>query len=224
MKQWEDWIIFLGFRDEQYDDAVSAIGKWKESLAVSGLGGDNLRLLSEELFNIPTIRTYHSCCLGLSSMRVANVTIEAGWVDGGGLSQFDKEYEKVKDRDFSDTYIYPFSGGAHLFFQGVHGAEAGKDRLGGGPQLLCQGFGRQRVNSFFPHHPEGSLHHFFSGKLIFGRHRAHPFCLKAPFMGRSVSLLQGPALRSPSPAVHPRAEEAFQGRSFPCQPRFCQYP
>ena len=43
-------------------------------------------------------------------MRVANVTIEAGWVDGGGLYLFDKEYEKVKDRDFSDTYIYPFTG------------------------------------------------------------------------------------------------------------------
>ena len=118
MKQWEDWIIFLGFRDEQYGDAVSAIGKWKKSLAVSGLGGDNLRLLSEELFNVPTIGTYHSCCLGLSSMRVANVTIEAGWVDGGGLSQFDKEYEKVKDRDFSDTYRYPYisAGGRVHFF------------------------------------------------------------------------------------------------------------
>ena len=117
MKQWEDWIIFLGFWDEQYDDAVSAIGKWKESLAVSGLGGDNLHLLSE-LLKTPSIRIYHSCCLGLSSMRVANVTIEAGWVDGGGLSQFDKEYEKVKDRDFSDTYRYPFiyAGGRVHFF------------------------------------------------------------------------------------------------------------
>lgn len=117
MKQWEDWIIFLGFWDEQYGDAVSAIGKWKESLAVSGLGGDNLHLLSE-LLNTPRIRVYHSCCLGLSSMRVANGVIEAGWVDGGGLSQFDKEYEKVKDRDFSDTYRYPYisAGGRVHFF------------------------------------------------------------------------------------------------------------
>lgn len=116
MKQWEDWIIFLGFRDEQYGDAVSAIGKWKESLAVSGPGGDNLHRLSE-LLKTPRIRVYHSCCLGLSSMRVANETIEAGWVDGGGLSQFDKEYEKVKDRDFSDTYIYPFTGnGGRIHF------------------------------------------------------------------------------------------------------------
>lgn len=117
MKQWEDWIIFLGFRDEQYGVAVSAIGKWKESLAVSGLGGDNLRLLSE-LLNTPRIKTYHSCCLGLSSMWVANGVIEAGWVDGGGLSQFDKEYEKVKNRDFSDTYIYPYicAGGRVHFF------------------------------------------------------------------------------------------------------------
>lgn len=118
MKQWEDWIIFLGFWDEQYGDAVSAIGKWKESLAVSGLGGDNLRLLSELLLNIPRTRIYHSCCLGLSSMRVTNGVIEAGWVDGGGLSQFDKEYEKVKERDFSDTYRYPYisAGGRVRFF------------------------------------------------------------------------------------------------------------
>ena len=117
MKQWEDWIIFLGFWDEQYRDAVSAIGKWKESLAVSGLGGDNLHLLSE-LLKTPRIGIYHSCCLGLSSMRVTNGVIEAGWVDGGGLSQFDKEYEKIKDRDFSDTYRYPYisAGGRVRFF------------------------------------------------------------------------------------------------------------
>lgn len=117
MKQWEDWIIFLGFWDEQYCAAVSAIGKWKESLAVSGLCADNLRLLFE-LLNTPRIRSYHSCCLGLSSMRVANGVIEAGWVDGGGLNLLDKEYEKVKDRDFSDTYIYPYigSGGLVRFF------------------------------------------------------------------------------------------------------------
>ena len=117
MKQWEDWIIFLGFRDEQYGDAVDAIREWKESLGRSGLGGDNLHRLSE-LLKTPRIRVYHSCCLGLSSMRVANVTIEAGWVDGGGLYLLHKEYERVKDRDFSDTYIYPFigSGGRVHFF------------------------------------------------------------------------------------------------------------
>ena len=109
MKQWEDWIIFLGFRDEQYGDAVSAIGTWKESLAVSGLGGDNLHRLSE-LLKTPRIRVYHSCCLGLGTMRAANVTIEAGWVDGGGLSTLDIEYEKVKNDDFSDTYRYPYIG------------------------------------------------------------------------------------------------------------------
>ena len=122
MKQWEDWIIFLGFRDEQYSAAVSAIGKWKESLAVSGLCADNLHRLSE-LLNTPSIRIYHSCCLGLSSMRVANEVIEAGWVDGGGLSSFDKEYEKVKDRDFSDTYIYPYigvGGRVHFFNDGLY--------------------------------------------------------------------------------------------------------
>ena len=108
MKQWEDWIIFLGFRDEQYGDAVDAIGKWKGTLTGSGLNGDDLRRLNGLLFNGPDRIIQHSCCLGLGSMRVADSVIEAGWVDGGGLSQFDKEYEKVKDRDFSDTYRYPY--------------------------------------------------------------------------------------------------------------------
>ena len=107
MKQWEDWIIFLGFRDEQYGDAADAIGKWKGTLAGSGLNGDDLRRLNVRLFNGPDRIIQHSCCLGLGSMRVADSVIEAGWVDGGGLSRFDKEYEKVKDRDFSDTYRYP---------------------------------------------------------------------------------------------------------------------
>ena len=107
MKQWEDWIIFLGFRDEHYGNAVDAIGKWKGTLAGSGLNGDDLRRLNDRLFNGHDRIIQHSCCLGLSSMRVADSVIEAGWVDGGGLSRFDKEYEKVKERDFSDTYRYP---------------------------------------------------------------------------------------------------------------------
>ena len=117
MKQWEDWIIFLGFRDEHYGNAVDAIGKWKESLAVSGLNGDDLRRLNDRLFNGPNRIIQHSCCLGLGSMRVADGVIEAGWVDGGGLSQFDKAYEKVKDHDFSDTYRYPYiNAGGRVYF------------------------------------------------------------------------------------------------------------
>ena len=108
MKQWEDWIIFLGLRDEHYNNAVDAIGKWKGTLTGSGLNGDDLRRLNDRLFNGPDRIIQHSCCLGLSSMRVANEVIEAGWVDGGELRQFDKEYEKVKERDFSDTYRYPY--------------------------------------------------------------------------------------------------------------------
>ena len=117
MKQWEDWIIFLGFRDEHYGNAVDAIGKWKGTLTGSDLNGDDLHRLPE-LLNTPCIRNYHSCCLGLSSMRVADGVIEASWVDGGGLSMFDKEYEKIKDRDFSDTYRYPYisAGGRVCFF------------------------------------------------------------------------------------------------------------
>ena len=117
MKQWEDWIIFLGFRDEHYGIAVDAIGKWKGTLTGSGLNGDDLRRLNGLLFNGPDRIIQHACCLGLGSMRVANGVIEAGWVDGGGLSQFDKEYEKVKERDFSDTYRYPYiSAGGRVYF------------------------------------------------------------------------------------------------------------
>ena len=45
---------------------------------------------------------------GIAAGMQLNEMIEAGWVDGGGLNLLDKEYEKVKDRDFSDTYIYPY--------------------------------------------------------------------------------------------------------------------
>ena len=110
MKQWEDWIIFLGFRDEHYGNAVDAIGKWKGTLTGSGLNGDDLRRLNGLLFNGPDQIIQHFCCLGLSSMRVADNVIEAGWVDGGGLYLLHKEYERVKDCDFSDTYIYPYIG------------------------------------------------------------------------------------------------------------------
>lgn len=116
MKQWEDWIIFLGFRDEQYGVAVSAIGKWKGTLTGSDLNGDDLRRLNGLLFNGPDRIIQHSCCLGLGMMRVADSVIEAGWVDGGGLSQFDKEYEKIKDRDFSDTYRYPYDRNISVYF------------------------------------------------------------------------------------------------------------
>lgn len=116
MKQWEDWIIFLGFRDEQYGVAVSAIGKWKGTLTGSDLNGDDLRRLNGLLFNGPDRIIQHSCCLGLGTMRVADSVIEAGWVDGGGLSQFDKEYEKIKDRDFSDTYRYPYDRNISVYF------------------------------------------------------------------------------------------------------------
>lgn len=27
MKQWEDWIIFLGFEDREYDNTVTAVKK-----------------------------------------------------------------------------------------------------------------------------------------------------------------------------------------------------
>ena len=116
MKQWEDWIIFLGFRDEHYGNAVDAIGKWKGTLTGSGLNGDDLRRLNGLLFNGPDRIIQHACCLGLGSMRVADSVIEAGWIDGGGLSQFDKEYEKVRNDDFSDTYRYPYGRNIRVYF------------------------------------------------------------------------------------------------------------
>ncbi|WP_278949660.1 hypothetical protein [Megasphaera elsdenii] len=108
MKQWEDWIIFLGFWDEHYGDAVDAIGKWKESLAGSGLNGDDLRRLNGRLFNDPRCIIQHSCCLSYRSMRVADIVIEAGWVNDGGLRSLPELFEKVKNGDFSDTYRYPY--------------------------------------------------------------------------------------------------------------------
>lgn len=46
-KQWEDWIVFLGFQGDQYDNTMSVIKMWNDKLAESGLTKDNLEQLSK---------------------------------------------------------------------------------------------------------------------------------------------------------------------------------
>ncbi|MBQ2654895.1 MAG: hypothetical protein IJQ67_00700 [Bacilli bacterium] len=103
-KQWEDWIIFLGFDGDQYDNTMSVIKMWNGLLTESGLNKKNLEQLTKWLFYSTYSRIWHSCCLSFESMHVDNGYVIAHWIDGGGLTDLPKEYDKVKDKEFSDFY------------------------------------------------------------------------------------------------------------------------
>lgn len=104
MKQWEDWIIFLGFDGREYDNTMTVVKMWNDLLAGSGLNKENLSQLSKWLFIRSIARIWHSCCLSFKTMHVAAGYVEASWIDGGGLCDLSKEYDKVKDTEFSHTY------------------------------------------------------------------------------------------------------------------------
>ena len=104
MKQWEDWIIFLGFEDQEYDNIMTAVKKWNDLLAGSDLNKDNLTELNKWLFSGPLVRIWHSCCLSFKSMHVADDCVEASWIAGGSLTDLRTEYIKVENKEFSASY------------------------------------------------------------------------------------------------------------------------
>ena len=61
-KQWQDWIIFLGFDGDQYDNTMSVVKMWNSMLAESGLSKKNLEQLTKWLFYSTHTRIWHSCC------------------------------------------------------------------------------------------------------------------------------------------------------------------
>ena len=103
-KQWEDWIIFLGFDGDQYDNTMSVVKMWNDRLAESGLNKDNLSQLRHWLFYRSYTRIWHSCCLAFNTMCVEDNNIKAAWIEGGGLSRLDNVYNKVANKEFSDFY------------------------------------------------------------------------------------------------------------------------
>ena len=103
-KQWQDWIIFLGFDGDQYENTMSVVKMWNSLLAESGLTKKNLEQLTKWLFYGPYARIWHSCCLSFDSMRVDGGYVVANWIDGGGLTDLSKDYDKVKDKEFSDSF------------------------------------------------------------------------------------------------------------------------
>lgn len=103
-KQWQDWIIFLGFDGREYDNTVSVVKMWNDRLAESGLNKKNLEQLIKWLFYSPYTRIWQSCCLAFNTMRVDSDCVIADWIDGGGLPVLPEKYDKVKDKEFSDSY------------------------------------------------------------------------------------------------------------------------
>ena len=102
--QWQDWIVFLGFSGDQYDNTMSVIKMWNERIAESGITKDNLEQLSKWLFYRSYTRVWHSCCLSYESMRVENCNIVGNWIDGGGLVDLGNAYDNVKNTEFSDFF------------------------------------------------------------------------------------------------------------------------
>lgn len=103
-KQWEDWIIFLGFDGDQYDNTMSVVKMWNDRLAESGLNKDNLSQLRHWLFYRSYTRIYHSCCLAFNTMQVEGNNIKADWIEGGGLTNLDNAYNKVENKEFLVSY------------------------------------------------------------------------------------------------------------------------
>ena len=103
-KQWEDWIIFLGFEGDQYDNTMSVVKMWNDRLAESGLNKDNLKQLNKELFIRSMARIWHSCCLSCYSMHMEGPHIAADWIDSGGLPDLANAYNKVANKEFSYSF------------------------------------------------------------------------------------------------------------------------
>lgn len=102
--QWQDWIVFLGFQGDQYDNTMSVIKMWNDRIAESGITKDNLDQLSKWLFYRSYTRICHSCCLSFESMRVEGCNIAANWIDGGGLVDLGNAYDRVKNTELSDFF------------------------------------------------------------------------------------------------------------------------
>ena len=85
-KIWKDWIIFLGFKPNEYDNAIVVTKMWKDHLATHGLNADSLETFNKWLFNSSHVRIWHSCCISCYSMHIEGPHIAADWIDGGGLT------------------------------------------------------------------------------------------------------------------------------------------
>lgn len=106
-KIWKDWIIFLGFKPSEYDNAIVVTKMWKDHLATHGLNADSLETFNKWLFNSSHVRIWHSCCLSCYSMHIEGPHIAADWIDGGGLTNlptvFAEHGDETRIEDF-DAY------------------------------------------------------------------------------------------------------------------------
>lgn len=97
MKQWEDWIIFLGVVPDRYDEAVAVVREWREYARANGVDRQGLTGLNGRLARLVGMRlTGHSCCLSYESLRIDRYgTVVADFIDGGGLRSLPELFEKA---------------------------------------------------------------------------------------------------------------------------------
>lgn len=114
---WKDWIIFLGFVPEEYNNAITVTKMWNDYLTEHGLNADSLKVFIKWVFDSHYVRVWHSCCLSCNSMHIevtAEPHIAADWVEGGGLDRLptvfanhkgETDLEKFRDYDILDLRI-----------------------------------------------------------------------------------------------------------------------
>ena len=95
MKQWEDWIIFLGVIPDLHGEAVAVVREWREYARANGVDMDGLTRLNGRLFGGKQL-TAHSCCLSYGSLRVDGYDmVVADFIDGGRLPELPALFEKA---------------------------------------------------------------------------------------------------------------------------------
>lgn len=95
MKQWEDWIIFLGVIPDLHGEAVAVVREWREYARANGVDKDGLTGLNGRLFGGRRL-TGHSCCLSYGSLRFDGYdAVVADFIDGGRLPGLPELFEKA---------------------------------------------------------------------------------------------------------------------------------
>lgn len=114
---WKDWIIFLGFAPEEYNNAITVTKMWNDYLAEHGLNAKSLKVFNKWVFDGHYVRVWHSCCLSCNSLHIeitAEPHISADWVEGGGLDRLptvfanhkgETKLEEFRDYDITDLRI-----------------------------------------------------------------------------------------------------------------------
>lgn len=88
-KLYDDWVMFLGFRDHHYNAVLTILDNYKKELAAGVKQEDALRELVDLLFSSRSVVYIdYSCCIDVTKMHLKPDQLDhiyGHWVDIGGL-------------------------------------------------------------------------------------------------------------------------------------------